>query len=141
MIERNKQIKVGVAGILLRDNKILLNLRNKKLGKGLWDLPAGHLKFGERFEDALIREFNEETGLNVKVRKLVSVAPNQAYGNHYVMFTFLVSLVHSQQKARLLESSKHQKWEWFDLSSLPDNLFISAKNALRDFKASKLYRN
>jgi len=43
------------------------------MNPGCWTLPGGGLDFGEDPEDAVIREFKEETGLIVKVHKLVAV--------------------------------------------------------------------
>lgn len=43
------------------------------MNPGCWTLPGGGLDFGEDPEDAVVREFKEETGLLVKVNNLVAV--------------------------------------------------------------------
>ncbi len=139
MEKKNKQVKVGVSGILLKEGKLLMYKRNKSLGRGLWELPGGKLEFGENLKDCIVREFKEETGLDVKVEKLVSIAPSKTYGKHYIIFSFLVSLVNSEQKAELLEPDTHQKLEWFNIDNIPVDLFIATENALRDFKNGKDY--
>jgi 8-oxo-dGTP pyrophosphatase MutT (NUDIX family) len=56
--------KIGVQGALFdADGKILLEQR---IDDALWGLPAGWVEVGERPETAVIREFQEETGLTVE---------------------------------------------------------------------------
>ena len=43
------------------------------MNTGHWTLPGGGLDFGEDPEAAVVREFMEETGLVVKVDKLVGI--------------------------------------------------------------------
>lgn len=50
-------------GVLVRDNKILVQ-RDREGSE--YALPGGHVKIGETTEDALIREFKEETGADIK---------------------------------------------------------------------------
>lgn len=73
----NKQntTRVAAYGLLLRENKMLLCRLSEKVGMnpGCWTLPGGGLDFGEDPEDAVVREFMEETGLVVKVDRLVCI--------------------------------------------------------------------
>jgi len=67
--------RVAAYGLLLCDEKILLCRLSQKVGMnpGRWTLPGGGLDFGEDPEVAVVREFEEETGLIVKVNNLVAV--------------------------------------------------------------------
>ena len=75
-----QNIRIRVAGILVRDGKILL-VRHEKNGKSYWLIPGGGVDFGETAGEALIREYREEVGLEVEVGKLVlvqdSIPPNR----------------------------------------------------------------
>lgn len=75
-----QNIRIRVAGILVNDGKILL-VRHEKNGNSYWLIPGGGVDFGESAEAALVREYKEEVGLDVKVGKLVlvhdSIPPNR----------------------------------------------------------------
>ncbi|PSR52905.1 NUDIX hydrolase [Adhaeribacter arboris] len=63
------KLRVRVSGICLHQNKILL-IRHQPFAQnttGLWSPPGGGLHYGESMRNALIREFKEETGLDVRV--------------------------------------------------------------------------
>ena len=62
------RLRVRVSGILVEEGRILL-VRHKSLGREgiLWAPPGGGMKFGKSAEENLIREFLEETGLEIAV--------------------------------------------------------------------------
>lgn len=68
------KVRVRVGGILIEENKILL-LKHEGVGKKeyLWSPPGGGLDFGDDAEKNLQREFVEETGLQIRVGKLLFV--------------------------------------------------------------------
>ena len=68
-----KYPKLTVDGIIIKDNKILLIKRKYKPFKNYWALPGGFLEYGEKTEEAVIREIFEETGLITKIRSLVGI--------------------------------------------------------------------
>jgi len=63
--------------ILIKDgNKVLLGKRNGKIKNNLWCLPCGFIDFGEDYIAAGVREVKEETGVDVKITKIINVAFN-----------------------------------------------------------------
>ncbi len=64
--------QIRVTGILLEDEKILL-VKQKISADREWSLPGGRVEAGETIEEALVRELLEETGLSVKINKLLYV--------------------------------------------------------------------
>lgn len=68
------KVRVRVCGLLEENGKLLL-IKHHSLGpKGfLWIPPGGGVSFGESANDALKREFREETGLNIEVMNFLFV--------------------------------------------------------------------
>ena len=64
---------IGVYGLVIKDDKILLIKKVSGPYDGKLDLPGGSIEFRERPEDALKREFMEEVGIDVKKYKLFDV--------------------------------------------------------------------
>lgn len=62
----------SVYGVLIENNKVLLL---KQFGDG-YDFPGGGIELHENIEEALIREYWEETGLEIKVRELITCESN-----------------------------------------------------------------
>lgn len=66
-----QKFRLGAAGIIIRENKLLLVHQN--YGNFRWILPGGHVKPHELPTEAAIREVYEETKIKVKVKGLVAV--------------------------------------------------------------------
>ena len=64
----------SVKGIIVKDNKYLLQLRDNKKNiffPNFWGLFGGRLEKDETFENAIIREIKEETNLDVRAQKKI----------------------------------------------------------------------
>jgi len=57
----NKVTSAG--GFVIKDNKVLLLV----LDSGKYAIPKGHVEAGETFEEAAIREVEEETGVKAEI--------------------------------------------------------------------------
>jgi len=65
--------KITVDGILIQDEKILLIERKNPPFQHAWALPGGFVEYGETTEDAVVREFLEETGVETTIQRLFGV--------------------------------------------------------------------
>ena len=72
MIEKIRP-RVRVAGILIEDDRILL-IEHTKNNRKYWLVPGGGVDWGESAAEALIREFKEETGLDIEVEKFLFIS-------------------------------------------------------------------
>lgn len=64
---------VGVGAVVLDGDRVLLVKRGRAPSLGKWSIPGGLIHLGERLEDAVRREVEEECGLRVRVLGLCGV--------------------------------------------------------------------
>ena len=60
--------RVGVGGVLIRQGRVLVN---RAVYRTRFTIPSGYVDPGESLERALVRELEEETGLSVRVGRLL----------------------------------------------------------------------
>jgi len=84
--------RVAVDVVLIRaDGSLVLVRRGREPFKGMWALPGGFIEYGERAEEAAVREAEEETGLKVRVEGLVGVysRPDRDPRGHVISIAYL----------------------------------------------------
>lgn len=80
----NTDFGKSVSGVLIRDGKVLLGRHTYGGGKGLLIIPGGYIQQGEAPEDAVVREFLEETGVTVRPGEILGIRFNTH--DWYVIF-------------------------------------------------------
>ena len=71
---------VGVTGIVrAADGRVLLLRHRLWPDDEQWGFPSGFAKRGERFQDTVVREVREETGLTVHVGRLAELRSGRRY--------------------------------------------------------------
>lgn len=127
-----REVRVGVAAVILRDGRVLLGERIGSHGAHTWATPGGHLELGESIEECATRETFEETGLVVKSFEKLSFTNDifDKENKHYVTL-FVVSSC-STGEPQITEPEKCKQWKWFKLDELPDPLFLPLMNLLEE---------
>lgn len=130
----DKQITVFSA-VVIKDGTVLLTLRKEdELPEAhlKWEYPGGKCDFGETPEEAVVREVLEETGIKVKVKRLLpKVFTNYwkyPWGNQQTLcFIFVCEFIKQEKKV----SDHHvEKFDWIEfgkvrnLDSLPATMEI-----------------
>ena len=119
---------VRVAGICVKENKIILS---KMESDDFWVFIGGKVRFGESTDEAILREYREETGAQLHVDRLLSVTENffSYMDRPWHQYLFYYLLRDDDESLKLFdgerEISDHHdiKYRWFDLSEL-DNVVI-----------------
>lgn len=83
--------RIAVSAAIFRDGKVLLTRRARSPAKGFYSLPGGRVEFGESLHQALSREVDEETGLEIEIVSLAGwreVLPAAPAAGHYLIMSF-----------------------------------------------------
>ncbi|MBQ9857770.1 MAG: NUDIX hydrolase [Oscillospiraceae bacterium] len=64
---------VSVAGLVTNNNGEILLIKSPKRG---WEYPGGMVEPGETFQEALLREVKEESGIDVEITGFIGLCKN-----------------------------------------------------------------
>ena len=103
---------IGVGGVIVDRGRTVLIRRGTEPLLGQWSIPGGTIEIGETLEEAVRRELQEETGLEVRVLELIELfdriyfengaAPGQDKKKpryHFVIADYLCELVGGEPRA------------------------------------------
>lgn len=136
-----EQVKAGIAGIIIKESSSVLLM--KRADNGLWGIPSGHVEPGESVEQAIIREIKEETGLTVKVSKMIGVYSDPSSQtfiypdgrvSHFITNCFQCEVIGGTLKKSTEEALEVR---YFNIHELPDNLLPMHPRWLEDALAKK----
>jgi 8-oxo-dGTP diphosphatase len=93
--------RLTAAVLVMHEGKFLLAERNKENYNGYWIIPGGGVEFGEKIEDAALREIKQETNLDVDIIKQICYKEiiNVPGSYHSIVFYFLAKPKHFSIKA------------------------------------------
>lgn len=117
--------KVAAITFITQDDKILLVKRGMNPGKDYWAMAGGFVDAGEDPREAARREVREETGLNVRVGRVLDVFFNVKDGS-------VVTIAYSANVTggELRPGDDAAAVEWFERKDIPDNLIFTSTIAL-----------
>jgi 8-oxo-dGTP diphosphatase len=127
--------RVGV-GVLIVDeqSQVLLTLRKRAPEVGCWSIVGGKLDYLETLQDCAVRETLEEVGVTVSIEALLCVTDHLLpyEHQHWVFPAYLGRVLRGQ--ARNCEPQKTTEVKWFALGDLPQNLTMTARNAISAYQ-------
>jgi 8-oxo-dGTP diphosphatase len=113
-----KLLLVVAAALIDKDGRVLIAQRPEGKGMaGLWEFPGGKVEAGERPEETLIRELNEELGITVKEPCL---APLTFASFAYPDFHLLMPLYACRRWEGVVTAHEHQALAWVRPGKLRD---------------------
>ena len=125
-------MKRAVCLLLLKDlvhcKEVLIVERVNDNGIGL---PGGKVENDETSLAAIIREVKEETNLEIGELKLFGAADDIQPDRHYITL-HIFAKKHSGE-LKVMEPTKEDRWEWFDLDKLPQNLYSPSKKFIEEY--------
>jgi len=106
---------ICTSAIIFRGNKILLGNRvYPEKNFSVWNFPGGRCNDGETIGDALIREVNEEIGINKQDFKILDfIGTIKGSWKDDVVYLFHCSIY---GEPRLMEPEKFEEWKWADFN-------------------------
>lgn len=134
----NELPKVNVSILVTKDNHVLLGLLSNKWlynGQQVYGSPGRDILFRETMGDAIKRNIKEEIDCDVIAHEVICVNANYEWGNHYIGVGATVRI---EGTPKLLKPDDWEKWEWFDINSLPSNLLPELQYLLRCYKEKKV---
>ena len=109
---KNKWPETAIDAVIIDENEtvVLIKRRNPPF-QNHWALPGGFVELGEKVEDAVLREAEEETGLPVRILKLVGVYsdPKRDPRGHVISITYLCKRIDSEENPQGGDDAKEAK--------------------------------
>lgn len=109
-------------------------LMGKRIKTGQWTLPGGKVEKGETYEQTIVRETKEETGLDIEIVKTLGLAESILDGAHWRYQNFIGRVKGGELKD---EKGKIEGWKWIAPDKLSDNIYEPSKKTLILFLSDK----
>jgi 8-oxo-dGTP diphosphatase len=133
IVAKPNNVGVGVAAIIFNsDGKVLLIKRKGAHASGVWAAVGGWIDYNDcSIENAVIREIKEEVGLKVCDLKMLTVTTELHSEIEVRSVTLYFTCTHElSTKIHIMEPQKIDAAMWFNLNSLPKNLYPGLEDVL-----------
>ncbi|MBL8100788.1 MAG: NUDIX domain-containing protein [Anaerolineales bacterium] len=110
------KFNAGVCTLIFdEEGKVLLFKHTYR--KFEWGIPGGNLEYREPPEDAIVREFYEESNIKIEVEKLLKVSSAKEFP--HLSIVYLCKIVEGEFKP----SHEISEMKYFDVNDLPQMLY------------------
>ena len=124
-----------VGGCIRNENgEVLLQKRGDS---GRWGFPGGAIEPGETVQEAAVREIREETGLNVRVEKLIGIYtdPDMTYPNGDRAHSICIGVEFTVLSGELTrDGNETLTLQYFPLEDVPSLFCSQHERLLRDIR-------
>jgi ADP-ribose pyrophosphatase YjhB (NUDIX family) len=113
-----------------------LLLVRQSYGKRYWSLPGGSMEAGESVEQAAVREVKEETGLDVRLTRLVGVYSKPAEGALAICFEGEVTGGAPSEATGAPDEATGEivEWRYFPADELPTPVRAHLRQRVADWR-------
>lgn len=122
--------KVAAAVLIEQDGRVLLVRRVGEPFRGMWTLPAGFINGGEDPVEAAVRECLEETGLSVRVNRVLEIISGK---EHPRGADFVIVYQAEVLGGDLKPDDDVDAVDWFSRDHLPPLAFRATQKVLESF--------
>lgn len=130
--------KLDTRAAIFRNNKILLVHENN----GTWSLPGGWCDVLESVKSNTEKEVREETGLNVKAVKIISIQDRNKHNKPvYAYGVCKIFVLCEVINGKFVENTETTEIRYFSLQDLPHNLAEEKTNKEQIEMCFKAYLN
>ena len=130
--------KLDTRAVIFRNNKILLVHKNN----GTWSLPGGWCDVLESVKSNTEKEVREETGLNVKAVKIISIQDRNKHNKPvYAYGVCKIFVLCEVINGNFVENIETTEIRYFSLQDLPHNLAEEKTNKEQIEMCFKAYLN
>jgi 8-oxo-dGTP diphosphatase len=120
----------SVAGVIIRGRRALLAQRGPSGSfEGRWEFPGGKVEEGESDPDALVREYEEELGLEVRATRLLGEVTFPHRGVERVLAAWLLEAPAFEN----LELAEHAAYRWADAAEIKSLSLVDSDRKVLEF--------
>lgn len=135
-------LSVVVALIYNKDEDLLMLRRAKKPQKGKWGFPGGRVEIGETLGSSVEREVFEETGLNLKHKKILGFFPSIIKKNGQLNFHVNIIPIlmenYDGTKKIILSADEHDEYGFFSKEDIEKaDTIVNNKNIIDKISKKK----
>jgi len=135
----NTGYNVGVGGAVVDDSRLLLVRRSSRRGRGNWQIPGGFVEQNETMELAVVREVEEEAGVETTVQGVLGI--RNRYDEEGGNSLYIVMLLSPQSGEPNPDMKEVDRAEYFTLAEIqaleqisPVNIEVAKRALSKDHR-------